>query len=190
MYYRSLPSHVSDTLTILFLPPAITNISALLRSAGCITHMLNACTETHALTQFHVPSGPQLQHVTEKQLFSTGPMGWLSARLLMTSIWGNHRFPVALIKSRLIKTFAIHPVLSLQVVFFSFFWFFFDPCLSFLLLRWVLLHLRGDWSQGITAMQRSSTLFHHLSLAECSQTAAKSNTEADTQMHLQLFHMF
>lgn len=50
--------------------------------------------------------------MTEKQLFSTGPAGWLSARLLMTSIWGNHRFPVALIKSRLIKMFEIHPVLT------------------------------------------------------------------------------
>lgn len=77
-------------------------------------------TKTHTLTHnFTLPSGPRLQHVTEKkQLFSTGPVGWLSARLLMTSIWGNHRFPVALIKSRLIKTFAIHPVLTLQVVFF------------------------------------------------------------------------
>lgn len=51
--------------------------------------------------------------VTEEELFSTDPTGWLPARMLMTSIWGSHRFPVALIKSRLIKTFAIHPELKL-----------------------------------------------------------------------------
>lgn len=75
--------------------------------------------KTHSYTPFNTPSGPQLQHVMEKQLFSTGPVGRLSPRLLMTSIWGNHRFPVALIKSRLIKTFAIHPMLTVQLVFFS-----------------------------------------------------------------------
>lgn len=66
--------------------------------------------------------------MTEKQLFSTGPTGCLSSRLLMTSIWCNHRFPVALIKSRLIKTFAIRPALTLQAVFFTLFSFYFDHC--------------------------------------------------------------
>lgn len=95
-------------------------------STGMHTH---TATWTNAQKQAHVEgqtarrytythisaftAGPRLRCVTEKQLFSTGPTGWLSARLLMTSIWGNHRFPVALIKSRLIKTFAIHPVLTL-----------------------------------------------------------------------------
>jgi len=72
---------------------------------------VQACTHL----QFHIPSAPRLQHVMEKQLFSTGPTRWLSARLLMTSIWGSHRFPVAPIKGRLIKMFAIHPVLTLRI---------------------------------------------------------------------------
>lgn len=95
---------------------------------------------THSYRQFYILCGLQLKHVTEKQLFSTGPVGWLSARLLMTSIWGNHRFPVALIKSRLIKTFAIHPVLTLRLVFFPLsLLFYFDRRLSFLISSRVLL---------------------------------------------------
>lgn len=44
LYNKLLLPHVSDTLAILSLPPDITNISALLCSAGCLT-----CTGTHTL---------------------------------------------------------------------------------------------------------------------------------------------
>lgn len=121
-------------------------------------------------------SGPQLQHMTEKQLFSTGPMGWLSARLLMTSIWGNHRFPVALIKSRLIKMFAIHPALTLQVVFFFLFSLCFDCCWSFVFVEAsalvsVILITENNWD---------TMILHPLpSPVENSQTAAKLNVTAD-----------
>lgn len=71
---------------------------------------------THPHTLFHLSCGPQLLHVTEKQFFSTSLVGHLPAHLLMASIWGSHWFPVALIKSRLIKTFAIHPLLTLVFI--------------------------------------------------------------------------
>jgi len=64
-YYRSLPSDVSDTLTVLFLPSAMTNVRALLRSAGRPTHIRRQGNES---AQFHIPSGPWLQHVAEKNL--------------------------------------------------------------------------------------------------------------------------
>lgn len=125
--------------------------------------------QTHAYPQFHIPPGPQLQHVTEKQLFSTGPTGWLSARLLMTSIWGSHRFPVALIKSRLIKTFAIHPVLTLQVVF--------SLSLSAhsTLMVVCLFSCWGERSYvyGETEKNRGATILHPLPSPRNSQTAAQ-----------------
>lgn len=90
----------------------------------------------HTLTISH--SCGSCVSACEKQLFSTGPTGGLSARLLMMSIWRCHWFPVTLIKSRLIKTFAINPMLTLEVssfccccfVFLFLHSFHFDNCLS------------------------------------------------------------